>query len=67
MRDGSGEVSPKDIKPTDLISEADSIDGHASGQFCVPNKPASKGSTLLYDTVVAVYCSIIISLSVLNE
>jgi len=31
VRDGSGEVSPKDIKPTDLISEADSIDGHASG------------------------------------
>lgn len=31
MRDGSGEVSPKDTKTSDLISEADSNDGHASG------------------------------------
>ncbi len=30
MRDG-GEVSPKDTKPSDLMSEADSNDGHASG------------------------------------
>jgi len=30
MRDGSGEVSPKDTKTSDLISEADSNDGHAS-------------------------------------
>ena len=31
MRDSSGVVSPKDTKPTDLMSEADSIDGRASG------------------------------------
>jgi len=30
VRDGSGEVSPKDTKASDLISEADSNDGHAS-------------------------------------
>ena len=33
MRDGSGDVSPKDTKPTDLMSEADSIDGRTSGQL----------------------------------
>ena len=31
MRDSSGVMSPKDTKPTDLMSEADSIDGRASG------------------------------------
>ena len=31
MRDGSGEVSPKDTKTSDLMSEADSNDGLASG------------------------------------
>ena len=31
VRDGSGDVSPKDTKASDLISEADSNDGHASG------------------------------------
>ena len=33
MRDGSGDVSPKDAKATDLMSEADSNDGLASGQL----------------------------------
>ena len=31
MRDGSGDVSPKDTKTSDLMSEADSNDGLASG------------------------------------
>jgi hypothetical protein len=31
VRDGSGDVSPKDTKPSDLVSEADSIDGRTSG------------------------------------
>ena len=31
VRDGSGDVSPKDTKASDLISEADSNEGHASG------------------------------------
>jgi len=32
MRESSGDVSPiKDTKPTDLMSEADSIDGRTSG------------------------------------
>ncbi len=33
IRDGSGDVSPKDTKPSDLVSEADSIDGRTSGQL----------------------------------
>ena len=31
MRDGSGDVSPKETKTSDLMSEADSNDGLASG------------------------------------
>lgn len=31
MRDGSGDVSPKDTKVSDMMSEADSIEGRTSG------------------------------------